>query len=54
MVAVLGLGFDGGGARLLARMTLRSWEQLEFAAGATVYAQVKSVALASPTAAGAA
>jgi molybdate transport system ATP-binding protein len=47
-IVVLGLGADGSGARLLARVTRRSWEQLDLAEGMTVYAQVKSVALAPP------
>jgi len=46
MVAVLGLRFDGAGARLLSRVTRRSWDHLELAEGMRVYAQVKSVALA--------
>jgi molybdate transport system ATP-binding protein len=46
MIVVLGLGEDGTGARLLARVTRRSWEMLGFAEGERVYAQVKSVALA--------
>ena len=35
-------------ARLLSRVTRRSWEQLGLAEGHTVFAQVKSVALAPP------
>jgi molybdate transport system ATP-binding protein len=46
IIVVLGLDFDGTGARLLARVTRRSWEQLDLAEGTNVYAQVKSVALA--------
>jgi molybdate transport system ATP-binding protein len=46
MIVVLGLGEDGTGARLLARVTRRSWETLGFSEGERVYAQVKSVALA--------
>ena len=42
---MLGLGDDGAGARLLARVTRRSWEQLGLAPGDRVYAQVKGVAL---------
>jgi len=45
MVVVLGLGPDGTGARLLARVTLRSWELLELSEGMSVHAQVKAVAL---------
>jgi molybdate transport system ATP-binding protein len=42
-------GDDGAPrARLLSRVTRRSWEQLGLAEGQAVYAQVKSVALASP------
>lgn len=46
MLAALGLG-DGGGARLLARITRRSWNALGLAEGRQVYAQIKSVALAA-------
>lgn len=46
MLAVLGLGADGAGARLLARLTRRSWEHLQLADGTRVYAQIKAVALA--------
>jgi molybdate transport system ATP-binding protein len=46
MLAVLGLGHDGAGARLLARVTRRSWNALGLAPGRAVFAQVKSVALA--------
>ncbi|SON56900.1 Fe(3+) ions import ATP-binding protein FbpC [Hartmannibacter diazotrophicus] len=46
VVAVLGLGEDGEGARILARVTRRSWQRLGFAEGMTVHAQVKGVALA--------
>jgi molybdate transport system ATP-binding protein len=46
IVAVLALGPDGAGARLLARVTRRSWEALHLADGMSVYAQVKAVALA--------
>lgn len=45
MLVVLALG-DGDGARLLARVTRRSWETLGLAEGMSVYAQVKGVALA--------
>ncbi len=45
MTAVLGLGEDGAGARLLARVSRRSWEMLALAPGLSVYAQVKAVAL---------
>jgi molybdate transport system ATP-binding protein len=45
-LVVLTLGPDGGGARLLARVTRRSWDQLQLAVGLDVFAQVKGVALA--------
>ncbi|MBN8956491.1 MAG: molybdenum ABC transporter ATP-binding protein [Rhizobiales bacterium] len=46
ITVVLTLGHDHAGQRLLARITRRSWEQLGFADGAPVYAQVKGVSLA--------
>lgn len=46
VTAVLGLGRDGAGARILARVTRRSFERLGLAEGMAVYAQIKSVALA--------
>lgn len=46
VVAVLALGADGAGARLLSRLTRKSWEALHLAEGVSVYAQVKAVALA--------
>jgi molybdate transport system ATP-binding protein len=42
---VIRLGADGRGARLLARVTRKSWEALGARPGDSVYAQVKSVAL---------
>jgi molybdate transport system ATP-binding protein len=45
MTAVLGLGEDGAGAHLLARVTRRSWDQLGLAPGLAVHAQVKGAAL---------
>jgi molybdate transport system ATP-binding protein len=45
MTAVLGLGEDGAGAHLLARVTRRSWDQLALAPGLVVHAQVKGAAL---------
>ena len=45
VTAVLGLGPDGDGARLLSRVTRRSWRLLDLAPGLDVYAQVKGVAL---------
>ena len=46
LVVVIALGSDGEGARLLSRVTRKSWEQLGLAEGLGVYAQVKAVALA--------
>ncbi|MBI5131657.1 MAG: molybdenum ABC transporter ATP-binding protein [Rhodopseudomonas palustris] len=46
MLVVLALGADGNGARLLARVTRRSWDQLQLAEGLDLFAQVKGVALA--------
>lgn len=45
IVAVLGLGLNGEGARLMARITARSWDQLGLREGQMVHAQVKSAAL---------
>jgi molybdate transport system ATP-binding protein len=45
VTAVLGLGEDGQGDRLLTRVTRRSWNLLDLAPGLDVYAQVKGVAL---------
>jgi len=45
LVVVLGLGDDGAGDRILARLTRRSWERLGLAEGMSVHAQVKGVAL---------
>jgi molybdate transport system ATP-binding protein len=45
-VAVLGLGADGRGRRILARVTRRSWDELQLAEGSLVHAQAKGVALA--------
>jgi molybdate transport system ATP-binding protein len=45
IVVVLGLGPEGTGDRLLARVTRRSWDQLALAEGVAVHAQVKGVAL---------
>jgi molybdate transport system ATP-binding protein len=44
ITAVLGLG-DGSGARLLTRVTRRSWDVLELAEGLDLYAQIKGAAL---------
>jgi molybdate transport system ATP-binding protein len=46
IIAVLALGADGKGARLLSRLTRKSWEGLGLAEDMNVYAQVKAVALA--------
>jgi molybdate transport system ATP-binding protein len=46
MLAVLGIGRGEGGARLLARVTRRSWQRLDLREGLDVFAQIKSVALA--------
>lgn len=46
-IVVLALGADGRGARLLSRITRRSWDHLGLHDGMTVDVQVKSVALAS-------
>ena len=46
ITAVLGLGDNGTGARMLARITRRSWEMLALGEGQSVFAQVKAVALA--------
>jgi molybdate transport system ATP-binding protein len=43
---VVRLGQDGQGARLIARITRKSWDRLDLARGSLVYVQVKSVALA--------
>ena len=45
ILASIALGEDGAGARLLARVTRKSWEELGFGKGQNVFAQVKSVAL---------
>lgn len=49
VIVVLALGADGRGARLLARITLRSWDHLGLAEAMPVYAQVKGVSLGSRT-----
>jgi len=45
MLAVVALGSEGAGPRLLSRITRKSWETLGLAEGMPVYAQVKAVAL---------
>ncbi|WP_247878177.1 TOBE domain-containing protein [Azospirillum sp. TSO22-1] len=42
---VMALGEDGGGARLLARVTRKSWDALGLAPGQPVSVQIKGVAL---------
>jgi molybdate transport system ATP-binding protein len=50
LVVVLGLGADGAGDRILARVTRRSWERLGLSEGVSVHAQVKGVALSRDSA----
>jgi molybdate transport system ATP-binding protein len=45
VTAILGLGPNGGGDRILARITKRSWVTLGLDVGENVHAQVKAVAL---------
>jgi len=45
VTALLGLGPDGTGAKLLCRVTERSWNELALEPGLDVYAQIKGVAL---------
>ena len=47
LVVVLGLGADGAGSRLLARVTRQSWDRLPLAVDGAAYVQIKGVALAS-------
>src|SRR6266700_1714358 len=47
VIVVLALGADGHGTQLLARITLRSWDQLGLAEEMNVFAQVKGVSLIS-------
>jgi molybdate transport system ATP-binding protein len=47
VLAVVALGQQGDGARLLSRMTLKSWTELGLAEGQNVYAQVKYVSLSA-------
>ena len=44
-LVVVSLGEKGEGARLLSRMTRKSWAELGLAEGQSVYAQVKYVSL---------
>ena len=53
MTVLLALGPEGAGARILARITRRSWDQLGLAPGQPVFAQIKGVALVSARGAGA-
>jgi len=46
VVVVVALGADGAGARVLSRVTRKSWELLGLAEGMSLHAQVKAVALA--------
>ena len=45
VTSVMALGAEGDGPRILARVTRRSWESLGLAAGETVFAQIKGVAV---------
>ena len=45
IIAVLGIGHQGDGDRMLARITRKSWITLGFEIGQSVFAQVKAVAL---------
>ena len=45
VMAVVALGENGRGARLLVRVTRRSWETLGLSTGQTVFAQIKGVAV---------
>jgi molybdate transport system ATP-binding protein len=45
VTVVLGLGENGAGARILARITYRSWSTLGLSEGTDVYAQIKGVSL---------
>jgi molybdate transport system ATP-binding protein len=44
-LVVVSLGENGEGARLLSRMSRKSWSELGLAEGQRVYAQVKYVSL---------
>ena len=46
LIVVLGLGPDGAGARLLSRISRRSWERLGLVEGMPIWAQIKGVSLA--------
>ncbi len=47
MTVVLALGPDGAGARILARVTRRSWDHLRLGPCQPIFAQIKGVALIS-------
>lgn len=49
VTVLLRLGAEGQGARLLSRITRKSWEALNLAPGAAVFAQIKSAAIANRT-----
>ena len=50
VLASLALGEDGSGARLLARLSQKSWQELGFAKGQNVFAQIRSVGLSEANA----
>jgi len=45
ITVALHLGTAGDGARILSRITRKSWDQLRLAPGDTVFAQIKGIAL---------
>ena len=45
VLVVIALGADGGGARLLSRITRKSWDVLALHEGLCVFARVKAVKL---------
>lgn len=45
MTIVLGLGPDGAGARIVARITRKSWDDLGLQDGGAVFAQIKSISV---------
>ncbi|MCB1354164.1 MAG: molybdenum ABC transporter ATP-binding protein [Rhodobacteraceae bacterium] len=47
VIVVLGLGPEGDGARILARISRRSWDGLGLTPGQAVFAQIKGMALLS-------
>jgi molybdate transport system ATP-binding protein len=50
VLASVALGEDDGGARLIARLSQKSWQELGFAKGQNVFAQIKSVGLSNANA----